>query len=180
MAEELRALFGKYGPLTDVYVPVDYYTRDPRGFAYVQYPLFRLTKSVLLLSSLVHVIDCLFLFFLYQSLQWVDDGVAFQIKVGQLTKVSNNKKGKDLVKQKASQLYRHSHSQCACCYETQQCPRTNLRTATKVQKKTQSHQLCIFSAADNLRFMKISFSYQYQLLLPHNLCNRNEFKRDDR
>uniref|UniRef100_K1R1B1 35 kDa SR repressor protein n=1 Tax=Magallana gigas TaxID=29159 RepID=K1R1B1_MAGGI len=57
MAEELRALFGKYGPLTDVYVPVDYYTRDPRGFAYVQYPLFRLTKSVLLLSSLVHVID---------------------------------------------------------------------------------------------------------------------------
>ena len=40
MAEELRALFGKYGPLTDVYVPVDYYTRDPRGFAYVQYPLF--------------------------------------------------------------------------------------------------------------------------------------------
>ncbi|XP_011415368.1 serine/arginine-rich splicing factor 10 isoform X5 [Magallana gigas] len=37
MAEELRALFGKYGPLTDVYVPVDYYTRDPRGFAYVQF-----------------------------------------------------------------------------------------------------------------------------------------------
>lgn len=86
MAEELRALFGKYGPLTDVYVPVDYYTRDPRGFAYVQYPLFRLTKSVSLLSSLVHVIDCLFLFFLYQSLQLVDDGVAFQIKVGQFDK----------------------------------------------------------------------------------------------
>ncbi|XP_061194210.1 serine/arginine-rich splicing factor 10-like [Saccostrea echinata] len=37
MAEELRALFGKYGPLTDVYVPVDYYTRQPRGFAYVQF-----------------------------------------------------------------------------------------------------------------------------------------------
>lgn len=48
MAEELRALFGKYGPLTDVYVPVDYYTRDPRGFAYVQYPLFRLIKCLLL------------------------------------------------------------------------------------------------------------------------------------
>lgn len=84
MAEELRALFGKYGPLTDVYVPVDYYTRDPRGFAYVQYPLFRLTKSVY--CYLVHVIDCLFLFFLYQSLQLVDDSVAFQIKVGQFDK----------------------------------------------------------------------------------------------
>ncbi|KAH9524621.1 Serine/arginine-rich splicing factor 10 [Bulinus truncatus] len=36
--EELRAMFGKYGPITDVYVPLDYYTRRPRGFAYVQYP----------------------------------------------------------------------------------------------------------------------------------------------
>lgn len=36
--EELRSLFGKYGPLSDVYVPVDYYTRRPRGFAYIQYP----------------------------------------------------------------------------------------------------------------------------------------------
>ncbi|XP_064466069.1 serine/arginine-rich splicing factor 12-like isoform X2 [Ornithodoros turicata] len=35
--EDLRSLFGKYGPLTDVYVPVDYYTRRPRGFAYVQF-----------------------------------------------------------------------------------------------------------------------------------------------
>ena len=38
MQEELRSLFGKYGRMTDVYVPVDYYTRMPRGFAYVQYP----------------------------------------------------------------------------------------------------------------------------------------------
>ncbi|GFO49751.1 serine/arginine-rich splicing factor 12-like [Plakobranchus ocellatus] len=36
--EELRSMFGKYGPITDVYVPLDYYTRRPRGFAYVQYP----------------------------------------------------------------------------------------------------------------------------------------------
>uniref|UniRef100_A0A0B6ZXA7 Serine/arginine-rich splicing factor 10 n=1 Tax=Arion vulgaris TaxID=1028688 RepID=A0A0B6ZXA7_9EUPU len=35
--EELRTLFGKYGPVTDVYVPMDYYTRRPRGFAYVQF-----------------------------------------------------------------------------------------------------------------------------------------------
>lgn len=37
--EELRSLFGKYGPISDVYVPVDYYTRRQRGFAYIQYPL---------------------------------------------------------------------------------------------------------------------------------------------
>ncbi|XP_070541137.1 serine/arginine-rich splicing factor 12-like isoform X2 [Ptychodera flava] len=35
--EELRQLFGKYGPISDVYVPLDYYTRRPRGFAYVQF-----------------------------------------------------------------------------------------------------------------------------------------------
>ncbi|KAK3095313.1 hypothetical protein FSP39_013120 [Pinctada imbricata] len=34
MQEELRSLFGKYGRMTDVYVPVDYYSRNPRGFAY--------------------------------------------------------------------------------------------------------------------------------------------------
>ena len=37
--EELRSLFAKYGPVSDVYIPLDYYTRRPRGFAYVQYPL---------------------------------------------------------------------------------------------------------------------------------------------
>lgn len=31
-------MFGKYGHLTDVYIPLDYYTRRPRGFAYIQYP----------------------------------------------------------------------------------------------------------------------------------------------
>lgn len=36
--EDLRNLFGKYGPISDVYIPMDYYTRRPRGFAYVQYP----------------------------------------------------------------------------------------------------------------------------------------------
>jgi FUS-interacting serine-arginine-rich protein 1 len=35
----MRAMFGKYGHLTDVYIPLDYYTRRPRGFAYIQYPL---------------------------------------------------------------------------------------------------------------------------------------------
>lgn len=37
-ADELRDLFSQYGSISDVYVPLDYYTREPRGFAYVQYP----------------------------------------------------------------------------------------------------------------------------------------------
>jgi len=35
--EEMRDMFEKYGPVKDVYIPLDYYTRRPRGFAYVQY-----------------------------------------------------------------------------------------------------------------------------------------------
>ena len=35
--EDLRRIFGKYGPIRDIYIPLDYYTREPRGFAYVQY-----------------------------------------------------------------------------------------------------------------------------------------------
>ena len=34
----MRELFSRYGPIQDVYIPLDYYTREPRGFAYVQYP----------------------------------------------------------------------------------------------------------------------------------------------
>ncbi|ESN91968.1 hypothetical protein HELRODRAFT_181891 [Helobdella robusta] len=40
-SDELREIFSKYGPVTDVYIPLDYYTRQHRGFAYVQYPLLR-------------------------------------------------------------------------------------------------------------------------------------------
>ncbi|KAE8624120.1 hypothetical protein XENTR_v10005839 [Xenopus tropicalis] len=36
-SEDLRREFGRYGPIVDVYVPLDYYTRRPRGFAYVQF-----------------------------------------------------------------------------------------------------------------------------------------------
>ncbi|XP_033123830.1 serine/arginine-rich splicing factor 12-like [Anneissia japonica] len=35
--EEVRKLFGRYGPISDVYIPLDYHTRQPRGFAYVQF-----------------------------------------------------------------------------------------------------------------------------------------------
>uniref|UniRef100_A0A2K5RUI5 Serine/arginine-rich splicing factor 10 n=1 Tax=Cebus imitator TaxID=2715852 RepID=A0A2K5RUI5_CEBIM len=33
-AENLRREFGRYGPIVDVYVPLDFYTRRPRGCAY--------------------------------------------------------------------------------------------------------------------------------------------------
>lgn len=35
--EELRSMFAKYGPVSDVYIPLDYYTRRHRGFAYIQF-----------------------------------------------------------------------------------------------------------------------------------------------
>jgi FUS-interacting serine-arginine-rich protein 1 len=35
--DELRDLFRKYGKLFDVYIPKDFYSRRPRGFAYVQF-----------------------------------------------------------------------------------------------------------------------------------------------
>ena len=37
--EDLRREFGRYGPIVDVYIPVDFHYRRPRGFAYIQYPL---------------------------------------------------------------------------------------------------------------------------------------------
>jgi len=36
-SEDLKDLFSKYGPVSDVYIPLDYYTRRARGFAYVQF-----------------------------------------------------------------------------------------------------------------------------------------------
>jgi FUS-interacting serine-arginine-rich protein 1 len=33
--EEIRQLFVKYGKLRDVYIPLDFYSHRPRGFAYV-------------------------------------------------------------------------------------------------------------------------------------------------
>ncbi|XP_072304176.1 uncharacterized protein [Eucyclogobius newberryi] len=35
--EDLRREFGRYGPVVDVYIPLDFYTRLPRGFAYIQF-----------------------------------------------------------------------------------------------------------------------------------------------
>ncbi|XP_063755549.1 serine/arginine-rich splicing factor 10-like isoform X1 [Eleginops maclovinus] len=35
--EDLRREFGRYGPVVDVYIPLDFHTRRPRGFAYIQF-----------------------------------------------------------------------------------------------------------------------------------------------
>ncbi|ELW69337.1 Serine/arginine-rich splicing factor 12 [Tupaia chinensis] len=33
--EDLCREFGRYGPIVDVYIPLDFYTRHPRGFAFM-------------------------------------------------------------------------------------------------------------------------------------------------
>ncbi|XP_062841849.1 serine/arginine-rich splicing factor 10 isoform X1 [Trichomycterus rosablanca] len=35
--EDLRREFGRYGPIVDVYIPLDFYSRRSRGFAYIQF-----------------------------------------------------------------------------------------------------------------------------------------------
>ena len=51
--EDLRQMFCRYGPIQDVYLPLDYHTRDPRGFAYVQYPFVCVCSYV----YCVHIIN---------------------------------------------------------------------------------------------------------------------------
>ncbi|KAM9824199.1 uncharacterized protein ACB057_019013 [Neosynchiropus ocellatus] len=45
--EDLRREFGRYGPVVDVYIPLDFHTRQPRGFAYIQYPDVRDAEDAL-------------------------------------------------------------------------------------------------------------------------------------
>ncbi|XP_016550073.1 serine/arginine-rich SC35-like splicing factor SCL33 isoform X2 [Capsicum annuum] len=35
--EDLKKPFGQIGPVKDIYLPRDYYTREPRGFGFIQY-----------------------------------------------------------------------------------------------------------------------------------------------
>ena len=60
--DDLRELFARYGPIRDVYIPVDYYTKEPRGFCYVEYPFTQMvdtykyrTQTCMLLLK-VHVV----------------------------------------------------------------------------------------------------------------------------
>eukprot|EP00640_Fibrocapsa_japonica_P004485 CAMPEP_0113944974 /NCGR_PEP_ID=MMETSP1339-20121228/38407_1 /TAXON_ID=94617 /ORGANISM="Fibrocapsa japonica" /LENGTH=127 /DNA_ID=CAMNT_0000950353 /DNA_START=31 /DNA_END=410 /DNA_ORIENTATION=- /assembly_acc=CAM_ASM_000762 len=36
-AEDLRYIFSKYGDIRDVYLPMDYHSKEPRGFAFVEF-----------------------------------------------------------------------------------------------------------------------------------------------
>ena len=46
-SDELRDIFKEYGNVKDVYIPLDYYTRKQRGFAYVQFEDPRDAKDAL-------------------------------------------------------------------------------------------------------------------------------------
>ena len=65
-SEDIRKMFSKYGEISDVYVPLDYYTREPRGFAYVQY-LF--TFNMLLTNFLIK--NCYIFIFCKSSNCWI-------------------------------------------------------------------------------------------------------------
>lgn len=35
--DEIRRIFSKFGEIRDVYIPLDHYSKRPRGFAFVEY-----------------------------------------------------------------------------------------------------------------------------------------------
>merc|ERR1712227_730166 len=35
--DEVKALFGQFGHVRDVHIPIDFNTRQPRGFAYIEF-----------------------------------------------------------------------------------------------------------------------------------------------
>lgn len=77
--EDLRREFGRYGPIVDVYIPLDFYTRQPRGFAYIQYPFLKKKKITVFLVANVLILFqhrrffffCLF--FSCTSFDWISN-----------------------------------------------------------------------------------------------------------
>lgn len=53
--DDLREIFTRHGPIQDVYIPLDYYTREPRGFAYVQYPQTKSVKGLFYLMPTIPI-----------------------------------------------------------------------------------------------------------------------------
>uniref|UniRef100_A0A0R3S355 RRM domain-containing protein n=1 Tax=Elaeophora elaphi TaxID=1147741 RepID=A0A0R3S355_9BILA len=45
--DDLRELFERMGPVRDVYIPLDYYTRESRGFAYIKFEFIRDAEDAL-------------------------------------------------------------------------------------------------------------------------------------
>uniref|UniRef100_A0A5F8H703 RRM domain-containing protein n=1 Tax=Monodelphis domestica TaxID=13616 RepID=A0A5F8H703_MONDO len=60
--EDLQCEFGRYGPIVDVHIPLDFYTRCPRGFAYLQFEavcdaedaLYNLNKTNFTCNTCIH------------------------------------------------------------------------------------------------------------------------------
>ena len=50
-AEDLGRLFSQYGCVTDVHIPLDHYTGEPRDVVYVQYPFLYLKSLILSVVS---------------------------------------------------------------------------------------------------------------------------------
>mmetsp|Transcript_9328 Transcript_9328/g.17882 ORF Transcript_9328/g.17882 Transcript_9328/m.17882 type:complete len:147 (+) Transcript_9328:775-1215(+) len=46
-SEEVKEFFGRFGEVRDVYLPVDYYTRKPRGFGFVEFINYDSAKEAL-------------------------------------------------------------------------------------------------------------------------------------
>lgn len=45
--EDLRRYFDKFGPIGDIYIPRDQFSRSSRGYAFVRYVFFRNISSML-------------------------------------------------------------------------------------------------------------------------------------
>mmetsp|Transcript_16830 Transcript_16830/g.30157 ORF Transcript_16830/g.30157 Transcript_16830/m.30157 type:complete len:147 (-) Transcript_16830:2490-2930(-) len=45
--EEVKEFYGRFGEVRDVYLPVDYYTRKPRGFGFVEFMNYEDAKAAL-------------------------------------------------------------------------------------------------------------------------------------
>lgn len=70
--EDLRREFGRYGPIVDVYIPLDFYTRQPRGFAYIQYPFLKKKMFVLFFLLLMSLFQNR-RFFSCTSFDWISN-----------------------------------------------------------------------------------------------------------
>ena len=53
--DDLRHMFEKYGHVKDVYIPLDYHTKQPRGFAYVQFEDIRDAEDAIYYEDRPHM-----------------------------------------------------------------------------------------------------------------------------
>lgn len=54
--EEVKEFYGRFGEVRDVYLPVDYYTRKPRGFGFIEFLNYEDAKSALEQTDNVEVL----------------------------------------------------------------------------------------------------------------------------